>query len=182
MHSLSVERRLDSPRLRVKQRARLYYTHIWPPAGLSFWVFRIEASYMLPFIVGSISAEAERSSSMETPNCQLFRDTVNSEVPSRPSKARQPRYNSSHDPKLPLLVTATNGVFRVRACLCVRLASYYWIPTAVATTKNMVSRKNGQFKLFSFLFLVAVLYHCVSIGRCCCSLGTTEAVPNRLVW
>ena len=133
-------------------------------------------------LVGSISAEAERSSSMETPNCQLFRDTVNSEVPSRPSKARQPRYNSSHDPKLPLLVTATNGVFRVRACLCVRLASYYWIPTAVATTKNMVSRKNGQFKLFSFLFLVAVLYHCVSIGRCCCSLGTTEAVPNRLVW
>ena len=121
MHSLSVERRLNSPRLQVKQRARLYYTHVWPPAGLSFWVFRIEASYMLPFIVGSISAEAERSSSMETPNCQLFRDAVNSEVPPGPPTARQPRYNSSLDPRLPLLVTATSDVLRARACLCVRV-------------------------------------------------------------
>ena len=121
MHSLSVERRLNSPRLQVKQRARLYYTHVWPPAGLSFWVFRIEASYVLPFFVGSISAEAERSSSMETPNCQLFRDAVNSEVPPGPTTARQPRYNSSLDPRLPLLVTATSDVLRARACLCVRV-------------------------------------------------------------
>ena len=111
MHSLSVERRLNSPRLQVKQRARLYYTHVWPPAGLSFWVFRIEASYMLPFIVGSISAEAERSSSMETPNCQLFRD-ADHHVPQR---------LGSHDPRLPLLVTATSDVLRARACLCVRV-------------------------------------------------------------
>ena len=72
-------------------------------------------------LVGSISAEAERSSSMETPNCQLFRDAVNSEVPPGPPTARQPRYNSSLDPRLPLLVTATSDVLRARACLCVRV-------------------------------------------------------------
>ena len=67
MHSLSVERRSNSPRLQVKQRARLYYTHVWPPAGLSFWVFRIEASYMLPFFVGSISPPRPREAARWKP-------------------------------------------------------------------------------------------------------------------
>ena len=98
-----------------------------------------------------IQPEAERISSMETPNYQSFRDEVDFEVSPRPPKARPPRYNSSHASSLSFLETALNNV-SAGACarVCASLASYYRIPTAVATMKNIVSRRNGKFHLFSY--------------------------------
>ena len=73
---------------------------------------------------------------------------------------------------------------RVRACVCVfgilLLDPYIMSNHEEHGLKK--NKKNGQSKLFSFLFFVAVLYRRVSIGRCCCSLGTTKAVPSCLIF
>ena len=71
-----------------------------------------------------IQPEAERISSMETPNYQLFRDAVDFEVSPRSPKARPPRYNSSHASSLSFLGTALNNV-SAGACVrvCASLAS-----------------------------------------------------------
>ena len=99
-----------------------------------------------------VSAEAEGSSSMETPNYQLFRIAVDFEVLPRPPKARPPRYNGSHALSLSFVETASNNV-SAGACVlvCASLESYYRIPTAVATMKNIVSRRMGNFTFSRFV-------------------------------
>ena len=49
-----------------------------------------------------VQAVAERSSSIETPNYQLFRDAVDFEVSPRPPKARPPRYKAATLQAFPL--------------------------------------------------------------------------------